>query len=1497
MADQKLGISIEFTANGDAAIKSVNKSVAQLQTSLNDATKNMSKLSKSAEDSADRATKAFKAFGRGAVSAVKNSMDETVRHTERFEREGGRAVARFKRDGERAMELFANSSIRHIGRVQSVLEKTFGAQIMKNGTLTINSDGKLSVAMGNMARQLSSVNENLRTLNAKLGNVGTVAQNRSAASANNASSATPPVGGGAGGGGNGGFPSTPTGGTAGGNGGVSANSFVSQFSAYLAVNGALTAFSIGLRETTQVLRTMVSVASDVGRQFVEINEQFQGLKITLRSVFGSETTADKISNQITSISSKSFIPYSDLIELYRSASVLPTFRDKFSKQADSNTLGDKDGSFEKFRGLIERMIAFRPDKKPSDAIFSVREALGGNFVSLARRFDVSPTLLSSLTGNSVGDLKGDSEKALKALDEFFKSIIDNRALQQITRQPSVLFSNIKEQFASIALKDVGQTKGKDGKSFFEYSTSALATWLDGTLQPFFDSNTGDFAKNYAGRMGDALKDLFDGVVTQITGIADKLLESFGFGTDKFPGLDRMSRGAELFASLLEKAAIEIPNLLNSLREAIPALVNTFKFFYDAIQSLITVFTTLGPTISLALTGLGPALIFAVSSAIGKLSLAGLVGGAGIGIGAALGTFGTALITALAAFAAVTLAVWGLVRAAEKLKEWYNKLVGNNGVEGQKAIASTFNTNQSSTEYLTARNSAKIIDSSSSGRSRFIAIAKAVEASGIANRGSSQFISGDDITSVTSIVEDINKRLEEAYLKGNNRAYQRALKELKKLNASFKQELGSSYSVVADGKNVESFRTKVGDFFSSDKSGLSGTSSSFKVGRAISESSAGFTRLRETLSNDKGVLSPSDLQSALDAQDALVKKLRMIPSFASNLEASQEGVKRELDYIRSVIPSEASALGVRDTDEVKKMFELLSSEGLPQALAIFNSYKQFKSSISYISSQVDNSLDLLKGADNIFEQMVNVKKGSPTFTALRSRVIETVVKATGEPIKEVEAAVDSAISKLTVDKRGKNNNKPAALADMQTYLAKKSISYTDEMSDIVIKIAEGLASTLEAFIAKLRPYIDKLQGFLDSLKNQFPALYEKLGLPDTKIVDIPNKVKELAGNVSSSIKNSGQEVSTFFQTKADTNLAKGNQKSVLPFQDQSSQFLLSILGGDFESRISDKLKPSLESALTKSLDALQGLDAPEQLASKIVSDDFGTRLEGHLEALQAFQDAALKARDSTKLFSDEWMNANNVVNQTEGAIQKIRQQKNENNLLAQSAKQVGDAFTGSLSNGISDFILGTKSASEAFKAFIADFIQQAVRAMINQAVMKLFGSFGGAGGAGATGIFGAIAGAFLNKGGSVSTSTTSSGKLDVPYKYATGGFISDGSGTKDDVPAMLTQGEYVIRRGVVNRLGVDFFDRLNQSGSVKMYASGGSVGSPSSPSAPSAPVSTVMNSGNSTAISINVASSGESNTQKKGNGDNKGDDELARLLRSAVIEVLQDQQRIGGVLRK
>jgi hypothetical protein len=56
-------------------------------------------------------------------------------------------------------------------------------------------------------------------------------------------------------------------------------------------------------------------------------------------------------------------------------------------------------------------------------------------------------------------------------------------------------------------------------------------------------------------------------------------------------------------------------------------------------------------------------------------------------------------------------------------------------------------------------------------------------------------------------------------------------------------------------------------------------------------------------------------------------------------------------------------------------------------------------------------------------------------------------------------------------------------------------------------------------------------------------------------------------------------------------------------------------------------------------------------------------------------------------------------------------------------------------------------------------------------------------------------------------------------YNSGGMVTGGSGVRDDVPAVLTGGEYVLKKSAVQKYGVGFLERLN-SGAIRGMQSGG-----------------------------------------------------------------------------
>ena len=135
-----------------------------------------------------------------------------------------------------------------------------------------------------------------------------------------------------------------------------------------------------------------------------------------------------------------------------------------------------------------------------------------------------------------------------------------------------------------------------------------------------------------------------------------------------------------------------------------------------------------------------------------------------------------------------------------------------------------------------------------------------------------------------------------------------------------------------------------------------------------------------------------------------------------------------------------------------------------------------------------------------------------------------------------------------------------------------------------------------------------------------------------------------------------------------------------------------------------------------------------------------------------------------------------------------------------------------------FLDGTKTADDAMKSMLLSISQQIIKEQFSIGMRSIIGGVTGGGGYGSSngqnggGILGSILGLF---GG---------GKAQggIIRKYSSGGHVKGGSGVRDDVPAMLTDGEYVLRKSAVNKYGKGTLDMLNSGGMVRGYAGGGGI---------------------------------------------------------------------------
>lgn len=148
-------------------------------------------------------------------------------------------------------------------------------------------------------------------------------------------------------------------------------------------------------------------------------------------------------------------------------------------------------------------------------------------------------------------------------------------------------------------------------------------------------------------------------------------------------------------------------------------------------------------------------------------------------------------------------------------------------------------------------------------------------------------------------------------------------------------------------------------------------------------------------------------------------------------------------------------------------------------------------------------------------------------------------------------------------------------------------------------------------------------------------------------------------------------------------------------------------------------------------------------------------------------------------------------------QKYDEQQQKINTISkiqQTSNQLAKDFSGA----ITDWITGAQSFGDAMKSILKQLIAQLIQAAIYATIVAA--CTGGGGG------FAARWKSAFGKG------------------FASGGSVAGpGTGTSDSIPAMLSNGEYVLNAQAVDRLGVPFLNGLN-TGRLRGFASGGLVGS-------------------------------------------------------------------------
>lgn len=296
--------------------------------------------------------------------------------------------------------------------------------------------------------------------------------------------------------------------------------------------------------------------------------------------------------------------------------------------------------------------------------------------------------------------------------------------------------------------------------------------------------------------------------------------------------------------------------------------------------------------------------------------------------------------------------------------------------------------------------------------------------------------------------------------------------------------------------------------------------------------------------------------------------------------------------------------------------------------------------------------------------------------------------------------------------------------------------------------------------------------------------------------------------------------------------------------------LALPGGDttdvegMTTLLTDSINEIRQTAVANTVAAFEdGVITPQEQGeiNQATSDELEKLFEGIVNAgKEAINNiSSPEARDST------------IFEQIkEGASEGLKQMEQDSEQIFYN---LGEALPQQLSNGLADAfdkaLDGSQSLGDSLRSVANEFLETMQRAFLQRAADQAVG--------GIMDFFG------LNSGGM------------VPKRYYSGGSV--GSGT-DTVPAMLTGGEFVMKKGAVEKYGTPFMEQLN-AGAVD--ASSSVAGGVS----------------NSINVSFNITSGGEGGgaDTEVTSGQSDAGNNLVRRLKESVTTIVAEESRPGGQL--
>ena len=591
----------------------------------------------------------------------------------------------------------------------------------------------------------------------------------------------------------------------------------------------------------------------------------------------------------------------------------------------------------------------------------------------------------------------------------------------------------------------------------------------------------------------------------------------------------------------------------------------------------------------------------------------------------------------------------------------------------------------------------------------------------------------------------------------------------------------------------------------------------------------------------------------DEADATVERLRNVVSLLKTLQQAEAAALRGVDIESKQEKEKAEAQ--RKFQEAQRAVELsvplqtlgrqvTLEEDLKKARVQLDSLRKsggaFNDEIIQLSETVENLAAKTSKVDftRLLKSTINVNEALQKTTEGINLLLLRVQEIGRLRIENLEAQAD--ISEIR--RRGQVEFETPRLfreqriqrgfdVDIGTIEERRRINLEKIGEQTRFGTAKALTSDIEGFLSNINKALSAEPTSIEDREKRFQEIRAFTDIAFTRQAKseqieklTPAQIENLIGefgkrrdDLQTQLR-AGDVTDITFRTPAQAQLAADLFTNIITqLRSVLEQREFGVKG--VEQQTGNEQKKAVESRRVQELLLKNQISVPERL---------GERQTFLKESLRDANTELETLKQSGSAFSDEIAEASARVQELGIRLGKI----NDKNIITESFKGFREELTfgdkdtlksilagyrdtardlkADFKDAFKSFADGSKSAGEAFNDFITGIARKIQNRAIDLAVDQLFGA-----------IFGSQSNSVLGAIGKAFGSGTGKARGGLIKKYAVGGKVMGGSGFRDDVPALLNNGEYVIKKASVNKYGETFFNNLN-TGQIPRYNSGNYV---------------------------------------------------------------------------